>query len=66
MPVYYKVTIMGGAMAEGFGLFGAAVSLVTDEWYGLVAAGIGVVVLLSMFPSHDKSYASGLLRALDP
>jgi len=48
------LTIIGAAMAEGFGLFGAVLLLITDTRYFLAAPVIAIVILLMQVPSRDR------------
>ena len=54
LPSYNTLTIIGGALAEGFGLFGAVVFLLTGSWPALAAPAIALVALAAVFPSRDR------------
>jgi hypothetical protein len=54
LPSYSMLTIIGGALAEGFGLFGTVVFLLTGSWPALAAPAIALVVLAAAFPSRDR------------
>lgn len=48
------ITIIGGDMVEGAGLFGAVIYMLTDNGYGLIAAATSVVLLLLLFPTYRR------------
>jgi hypothetical protein len=54
LPSYNMLTIIGGALAEGFGLFGTVVFLLTGSWPALAAPAIALVALAAVFPSQDR------------
>ena len=54
VPSYSMLTIIGAALAEGFGLFGTVVFLLTGSWPALGAPAIALVVLAAAFPSRDR------------
>jgi hypothetical protein len=54
LPSYSMLTIIGAALAEGFGLFGTVVFLLTGSWPALAAPAIAFVVLAAAFPSRDR------------
>ena len=52
---FMTLTILGAAMIEGVGLFGALIYLTTANAFGLVASGVTIVLLLILFPTQDKA-----------
>ena len=54
LPSYNMLTIIGGALAEGFGLFGTVVFLLTGSWPALAAPAIALLALAAVFPSPDR------------
>lgn len=52
---YAVITIIGCAMAEGVGLFGTVIYLVTGNKLGLVAAGVALVAILLQWPTEAKA-----------
>ena len=54
LPSYNMLTIIGGALAEGFGLFGTVVLLLTGSWPALAAPAIALLALAAVFPSPDR------------
>jgi hypothetical protein len=54
LPMLITVTIIGAAMAEGFGLFGAVLLLITGAYYFLAAPAIAILILLAHVPSRDR------------
>ncbi len=51
---FTTLTILAGAMAEGFGLFGAVVFMVTGQPAALVAPAIAALFLTAVFPSEQR------------
>ena len=47
---YLQITLMGAAMAEGIGLFGIVIVLLTGNMLGWLAPVAALLVLYSMFP----------------
>lgn len=64
---YATLTIIGCAMAEGFGLLGGAAVLVTGRYFGLAAAGVALVALAIQFPTRAKmsTFASRITGQLE-
>jgi hypothetical protein len=54
LPTYSVVTIVSGALAEGFGLFGTVVFLLTGSWPALAAPVLALLALAAIFPSRDR------------
>jgi len=54
LPSYNMLTIIGGALAEGLGLFGTVVFLLTGSWPALAAPAIALLALAAVFPSPDR------------
>jgi hypothetical protein len=54
LPSYNMLTIITGALAEGFGLFGTVVFLLTSAWLALAAPAITLIALAAAFPSSDR------------
>jgi len=54
MTTFATLTIIGSAMAEGFGLFGSVIFLLTSEWPVLAAPAIALVVLVLRIPTGGK------------
>jgi len=55
---YATITVIGAAMVEGLGLFGAAICLVTGDRVALVVSGICMIMLLLVFfPRRAKLQA---------
>lgn len=46
--------VIGAALAEGFGLFGSVVFLLTGSWPALAASVLGVIWLLAQLPTREK------------
>lgn len=53
-PAMATLTIIGGAMAEGFGLFGGVICLLTGNRAALAAPAIALVLLVLRVPTQDK------------
>ncbi len=51
---FATITIIGAAMVEGLGLFGAVIYMLTGNGCGLIAPGLAAVVLLVLFPTYGK------------
>ncbi|MCP4592873.1 MAG: hypothetical protein GY842_19225, partial [bacterium] len=47
-------TIIGAAMAEGFGIFGITVYALTDNAPVLIAPGVALLALALQFPTRAK------------
>ena len=54
MMQYFSVTVLGAGMAEGPGLFGAVIYLLTQNSLALIAPALAVLVMLAMFPTDDR------------
>jgi hypothetical protein len=51
---FNSLTIIASAMAEGLGLFGGVIVLITGAWTALAAPAIALIVLVLQLPSRDK------------
>ncbi len=56
------LTLIGGAMAEGVGLFGLVIVLLTGNWLAMIAPALAIVILAAFIPSRAKieRFAAGL------
>ncbi|MBN1491539.1 MAG: hypothetical protein JXA69_16625 [Phycisphaerae bacterium] len=54
MPGMMQLTIIGAAMAEGWGLFGVVIHLVTGEKLALAVPAIALVLLVLRIPTRDR------------
>ena len=54
VPILMTLTIIGAAMAEGIGLFGLVIYLITGTAWALVAPVVAALAILLQFPSRDK------------
>lgn len=54
MPSLATLTIVGAAMAEGWGLFGVVIHLVTGEKIALAMPVIALVLLVLRIPTRDR------------
>lgn len=54
LPVFYQITIIGAAMAEGLSLFGLVIFLLFAAPPALIAPVLGVVLIAARFPSENK------------
>ncbi len=54
LPAMATLTLIGAAMAEGFGLFGGTVFLITAAREALLAPAIALVLLVLKIPTQDK------------
>ena len=52
MGSYVTLTLIGGAMAEGIGLFGAVTLLITGNWLIVAAPVLALLVLVLLFPTE--------------
>lgn len=52
--VYLHVTLIGAALVEGVGVFGAIAYLVTGSWSALAAVGFALAGLAAQYPTRDK------------
>jgi hypothetical protein len=51
---FQSLTTIGSALAEGLGLFGAVIMLITGAWAALAAPAVALIVLALQLPSRDK------------
>ncbi len=51
---FSTLTIIGGAMAEGLGLFGVVIYLISGNAWGLAAAGGALLAVLAQFPTRAR------------
>ena len=51
---FSTITIIGCAMVEGLGLFGAIIGLITGNLYALIVSVVAVVFLIFQFPTGEK------------
>jgi F0F1-type ATP synthase membrane subunit c/vacuolar-type H+-ATPase subunit K len=51
---FNSLTIIACALAEGLGLFGAVIMLITGAWAALAAPALALIVLTLQLPSEDK------------
>lgn len=54
MPGMMQLTIIGVGMAEGWGLFGVVIHLVTGEKLALAVPAIALVLLVLRIPTRDR------------
>jgi len=54
LRAYSTMTIIGAAMAEGLGLFGAVICLVTGHMLAVAGPIVTLAVLFALFPSVQK------------
>ena len=54
LTVYYNLTILGGAMAEGIGTFSTGLVLVNGQAWLLVFPAAAILILLSQIPSESR------------
>lgn len=52
-PVYNTLTLLGSALVEGFGLFGAVIFLLTRRHEALAAPALAIVLLVLRMPSRE-------------
>ncbi len=53
-PTFHTLTLIGAAMAEGFGLFGTVVLLITGQWAALAAPIIALIALAFLYPTERR------------
>ena len=54
MPTCQTLTLIRSAMAEGLGLFGLVIGLVTDTQAAFAAPVLALIILGAGFPTRDK------------
>ncbi len=52
-PELLGVAIVGAALAEGFGLFGATIFLITGQWLALVAPALAIILIGIQIPGKE-------------
>ena len=50
---YAGILIIGGAFAEGIGVFGALIHLMTGDFVALVVSGIALLLILAQLPREE-------------
>lgn len=51
---FVTLTLISGSLAEGFGLFGAVIYLITGDSYALVAPAIALFLIARLLPIRDR------------
>ncbi|UCG15081.1 MAG: hypothetical protein JSV19_07260 [Phycisphaerales bacterium] len=54
VPILMTLTIIGAAMAEGVGLFGLVIYVITGTVWALIAPVVAILALVLQLPSRDK------------
>jgi hypothetical protein len=59
---YLNLSLITAAFAEGLGLFGAIVLLLTDAWLVLLAPGVALLIILRAYPTAEglRRFASDI------
>jgi hypothetical protein len=67
LPAFHTLTLIRSAMAEGFGLFGLVIIMVTGAKLALVAPVLALVVLVLGFPArHRLTALTSILTGRNP
>lgn len=53
-PALLSLTILGAALAEGTGIFGAVTVLLGGPWFVLAAPGLALALIVAQIPSRER------------
>lgn len=54
LSCFSTLTLIGAAMAEGFGLFGIVIFLLAGAWVAIAASALALLVIAIQFPSRAR------------
>ena len=62
LGAFVTLSLIGAAMAEGIGLFGTVILMLTGAWLAIIAPAAALIVIAFLFPTHGKftSFASNV------